>query len=590
MSNIDACWRQALGPCGRAGHFAGPSSGCFASRLTRKALCWMRPLPQGSQCMACQARACPELRRTAKPSRRARCTSAYEPQLCRSLDVRRAGTAPWPLPLPRLGLRPGAPSGQVFAVCKGGGCRGPLALPRLLEGRAAARNWKAPPLPPPGPCAVGMDKMRAKAEVLPEEQATCVKHIDDAFREPECAYRRCAWQFLSQKLQMESLFGAQVRSVPMDLDADLNPKAAGPQAHAAYALKHYEACLQLGGSYFGTAFMSEDLVGYELGACAPQSCPTKVVEWWTAEVMYQWQPGLRIVPNTFQVTELAHISEVNLQWVIAGVVRSGTTSLAAWLSRHPDLELLVHPEDSCLEGGLDYLFRRTYMEHLLPRSELPKISSKRLRGVKDTTLMKWARGRRVLGELKQVKVLIIVKDWVEWFKSASNSSRESLAQQIGNSSSNPMPFHHAEIGQQLQDAQRFGLEPGRVHVVHLDTLRASRGPLNLAVWLGARELNTTKMKQSFPSENSWHSLTWQAAWWQELCELPGPLMQKLEARRHAATRDVPALLRRSGESVPPSAISPRPIRAIACRQARLAKSSSKNRAGDLHGMEPSDRL
>ncbi|CAE7406570.1 unnamed protein product [Symbiodinium natans] len=286
----------------------------------------------------------------------------------------------------------------------------PLALPRILEQRMVANTGNPASLPSARPCSSDSPRNSQEAEAI------CRQQIADEMRDPACISERCKWKYLSQKLQMEGLFGAQVRSIASDIDADLSPEADALALRDDVAARHYLTCRQIGGQFFGAAFAARD-GDFDLGVCAPAACPASAIRWWTAQTLEHWRPGVSVSAQSINVTELAHISEVDLQWIIAGVGRSGTTSLAAWLRTHPQLELLTDPADTCLEGGLGYLFRRSYMHHLVPRTSLlepvdePRLtgSGKRvLRGIKDWSLLQLARGRRVLGQLK-VRVLIIVK-------------------------------------------------------------------------------------------------------------------------------------------------------------------------------------
>ncbi|CAE7303988.1 Pxmp2 [Symbiodinium pilosum] len=414
-------------------------------------------------------------------------------------------------------------------------------------------------LPSAWPCASTSLPNSQETEVL------CRERIEAEQTDAGCLSERCKWKYLSQKLQMEGLFGAQVRSVPTKVEAEMGPEA--DVLHVEIAARHYSACHRLGGQFFGAAFVTRD-GDYDLGVCAPVACPVNAVRWWTVEIMSMWHPGFSVPAQNITVTELAHIAEVDLQWVIAGVGRSGTTSLAAWLKQHPQLELLADPADVCLEGGLNYLFRRTYLQHLVPRKLLGPVGAphlggqKTLRGTKDWSLLQFQQGRRVLGQLKQVRVLVIVKDWLDWLKSASSPSVDvrSLEELLGNGS-DWMPFHHANVASNLRDAEQLGLRLSQVKVFHLRALHESAGLdwLNhLAVWLGAEKLNPDDAAGTFqfPSTNSWHPSTWQAAWYAEVCKLPRSVMQRLEEKRREATKGLPALLRQSQKDIPETLLRP----------------------------------
>ena len=141
-----------------------------------------------------------------------------------------------------------------------------------------------------------------------------------------------------------------------------------------------------------------------------------LARWWLASQMGSWHPELEIDAGSLKFAELAHRSEIPVDWAIVGLGRSGTTSLAAWLDTHPRLELLHDKEDSFQEGSFQYLFRRSNLEHLVRREDLSarltKSSKRRLRilaGFKEPTLLQSDRGREILAEMNHVKILVIVK-------------------------------------------------------------------------------------------------------------------------------------------------------------------------------------
>lgn len=48
--------------------------------------------------------------------------------------------------------------------------------------------------------------------------------------------------------------------------------------------------------------------------------------------------------------------DLQVDWAIIGLGRSGTTSLAAWLDSHPRLQLIRDESDLFREGAFDYLY------------------------------------------------------------------------------------------------------------------------------------------------------------------------------------------------------------------------------------------
>ena len=127
-------------------------------------------------------------------------------------------------------------------------------------------------------------------------------------------------------------------------------------------------------------------------------------------------PELEIDAGSLKIAELAHRSEVPVDWAIIGLGRSGTSSLAAWLDTHPQLELFRDKTDSFNEGAFHYLFRRTNLEHLVRRDSLAQNPAKTgrrkrriLAGFKEPHLLQQERGRLILAEMQHVKLLVIVK-------------------------------------------------------------------------------------------------------------------------------------------------------------------------------------
>ena len=67
-------------------------------------------------------------------------------------------------------------------------------------------------------------------------------------------------------------------------------------------------------------------------------------------------PEVEIDADSVVTTEVMHRSELQVDWAIIGLGRSGTTSLAAWLDSHPRLQLIYEEGDLFREGSFDYLF------------------------------------------------------------------------------------------------------------------------------------------------------------------------------------------------------------------------------------------
>ena len=164
------------------------------------------------------------------------------------------------------------------------------------------------------------------------------------------------------------------------------------------------------------------LLQLRLGMCLPSMSThwhlarEQLVRWWLAFQMGTLHPELEIDAGSLKIAELAHRSEVPVDWAIIGLGRSGTSSLAAWLDTHPQLELFRDKTDSFNEGAFHYLFRRTNLEHLVRRDSLSQNPAKTgrrkrriLAGFKEPHLLQQERGRLILAEMQHVKLLVIVK-------------------------------------------------------------------------------------------------------------------------------------------------------------------------------------
>ncbi|CAK8987289.1 Uncharacterized protein SCF082_LOCUS913, partial [Durusdinium trenchii] len=455
-----------------------------------------------------------------------------------------------------------------------------LALPRLLEWR---QGKSAKYHPSPGPCAGAFDV----------DDASCVQHLDQDIRSEACVTAVHVWRVLCDARFFDELFGAQVRSLPKDSLGESSEFAE----HQKAALGHYSTCKEGGGSYVGVYFNAvgeEDPAGagYALGMCIPSlhttysSAVSTIVAWRLGLRMATAYPGVAIDADSVRSAELMHRNELEIGWAIIGLGRSGTTSLAAWLDSHPNLELLSDPEDHFREGSFDYLFRRSHLEHLIRRDELPSaaragsagpVRGRRtpLVGIKEPNLLRSSRGRQIMAEMKRTKVLIIFKNWVDWLKSAALFIRptpcfpRNLARigEEGNDCS--FAFDEAHLFEKVRDLEQKGVARERIKVVHLDTLRAE-GPAalrRLGAFLGAGNRSTGSSGSSagaMPQEGE--VAEDEVEFWEELCGLPTELARRLERRRSEALRGCDELLRRSGEPIPESVLRPVPIQQEACQR------------------------
>ena len=89
------------------------------------------------------------------------------------------------------------------------------------------------------------------------------------------------------------------------------------------------------------------------------------------------------------------------------------------------MELLSDPEDHFREGSFDYLFRRSHLEHLIRRDELPSaaragsagpVRGRRtpLVGIKEPNLLRSSRGRQIMAEMKRTKVGMFIVFFRFW--------------------------------------------------------------------------------------------------------------------------------------------------------------------------------
>eukprot|EP00913_Durusdinium_trenchii_P027518 g25808.t1 len=328
--------------------------------------------------------------------------------------------------------------------------------------------------PSPGPCAGAFD-------------------VDDA--SCACVTAVHVWRVLCDARFFDELFGAQVRSLPKDSLGESSEFAE----HQKAALGHYSTCKEGGGSYVGVYFNAvgeEDPAGagYALGMCIPSlhttysSAVSTIVAWRLGLRMATAYPGVAIDADSVRSAELMHRNELEI-------------------------------EDHFREGSFDYLFRRSHLEHLIRRDELPSaaragsagpVRGRRtpLVGIKEPNLLRSSRGRQIMAEMKRTKVLIIFKNWVDWLKSAALFIRptpcfpRNLARigEEGNDCS--FAFDEAHLFEKVRDLEQKGQEPRksadpgvareRIKVVHLDTLRAE-GPAalrRLGAFLGAGNRST----------------------------------------------------------------------------------------------------
>ncbi|CAE8598161.1 unnamed protein product, partial [Polarella glacialis] len=471
---------------------------------------------------------------------------------------------------------------------------GSAVLPRLLEWLRAPGS-PAVSMPPAGPC-VGDPSS-------PEtwDSASCLRHLELA-DSGQCRAMQCHWQIMSQETILMQLFGGQVGGV-----SEWHPDAKDPNLqdpNAAQALAAYDDCrLERHGKYSAVSFCARHTVNqkYEifvLGMCAPTNCSAPTMFFWTQRFHSILLDGLFEMEEQwaqFKVDELGHRRELDLQWVIAGVARSGSSSFAAWLGGHPQLEVLRDKSNHCLEGDVGYLFIKSRLHFLLSRSDMmdfitPRAAPSRglprtLRGVK-VPMISGQRYRRQLLEMPKLKVLFIVKDWIEMLRSRVllcndeiNGTASGLLATLplfnGSSAgcNAVMTMEEMSVPLIVHDLERMGFKPERVKVMHVDALQgdAATGSLHLARvarWLGASQAPPAEAK--FPAINKWQSFPRDEAFWQDLCTLPQPQMRQLEELRRLQTAGLAALLRRTGEPVPACLRSPRPLRADACERARLS--------------------
>ncbi|CAE8717087.1 unnamed protein product [Polarella glacialis] len=438
-----------------------------------------------------------------------------------------------------------------------------LVIPRLFEWRSRESHPEV--LPSAGPCAAQLLDYRGNSSDplvastwLRENDVACRMHLL-ASDSSVCAIKGNLWRLLSNKGFFNKYFGAQVRSLSSE---GLGNPDSTVAFHQQLAIDHYRSCRQGGGDYVGVAFSDADFHGYELGMCVPSGLHRQhgCIRYWLGRCMSVYRPEVTIDDTSVVVTDLAHREEIDVQWAIIGVGRSGTTSLARWLGQHPRLELLQGPADICAEGSLEYLFRRTDQEHLINREWLgpPRRKSRPgqpqpLRGIKEPSLLRNNRGREMLAEMRTRRFIVLTKDWIEWMKSSllyptriqlddkgqlnCGPTKQLLLflNRSGFAECDPINWQSSYVAQNLADLERKGVAVSSIKVLHLENLR-SEGPGaigRLAAWLGAGPANRSTLPP-MPRENVVATSGTEGAFWAELCSLSAPLMWKLEQIRRKA--------------------------------------------------------
>ncbi|CAL1142019.1 unnamed protein product [Cladocopium goreaui] len=342
----------------------------------------------------------------------------------------------------------------IPSLCQGAAVAG-LALPRLLEwrhGKAAMYH------PSPGPCAVAPTDL---TETLGIDDSACMQHLSKHIFLDSCIVAVYAWRIFCDASFFNALFGAQIRSLPED---DLG---SGSQfaVHQEAALMHYSRCKEGAGSYMGMYFngISESAAGYALGMCVPSLQTTwgasleQIMKYRLGLMMSSSFPDVEIDADSVKATELMHRSELQVDWAIIGLGRSGTTSLAAWLDSHPRLRLIRDESDNFREGAFDYLFRRSLLEHLIPRVA-PLGGPPRPGGRRSRT--------------------VAPRNWIDWLKSVAlfvpttACFPRNLATHGEDGNPCDFPFEKAHVFEHVSDLELKGVARYRIKVVHLNTLQA----------------------------------------------------------------------------------------------------------------------
>eukprot|EP00439_Symbiodinium_sp_Y106_P046832 s1065_g5.t12 len=466
-----------------------------------------------------------------------------------------------------------------------------LALPRLMDIPRCESPYRAQTLadseckewrqgsanhhPGAGPCTV----VPNQSETSENLEAKCRHHLHFHFFLSDCYAVVDLWRLMSDSTFYKDLFGAQVRSLPMDWPGGTQPGAA------QVALWHYRKCKSGHGMYIGVYFnaIAEDAAGYELGMCLPSLntnwnlAREQLVRWWLAFQMGTLHPELEIDAGSLKIAELAHRSEVPVDWAIIGLGRSGTSSLAAWLDTHPQLELFRDKTDSFNEGAFHYLFRRTNLEHLVRRDSLAQNPAKTgrrkrriLAGFKEPHLLQQERGRLILAEMQQVK------NWADWLKSrvlfaGTTACFPRILAQLHEDSdvtSCGFSFESGHVVPKMQDLESKGVAVHRMKLVHLDTLmeEGEASLQRIAAFLGAGAANRSfERAAELPQQGNVTSAN-EAAFWKEWCELPQDMALRLERRREAATVGLAEILLRSLEPLPASLLRPEPLQDYACKR------------------------
>jgi len=468
------------------------------------------------------------------------------------------------------------------------GLFGDAALPRLLELLFDPRPRHT--MPPAGPCF--------SEHARTSDGEACSAHIVHVAH-PRCAVGNAYFRLLSNEAFFRNNFGARTRAATTFEDE------SHELAYVA-AQKSFRQCRAGGGVFFEVSYSLDDVdTPFRHGACMPEGVDEIATAWWVRRAIAHRLPGMRVRPGNVTFEEQHNASELRLQWVVVGVAKAGTTSLASWLRAQPRLHLADY--EGMSEGAGCYAFMRMFLNYFVPHwafeqlmADRPVDRDKHV-GIKEVNLLFTDKNRWLLAEMPETRIIVIVKDWLDWVKSvafflpplldatdpdvegcvrglamsANRSRRWSVPNLAVEDAAYPeqvhcrVPWHWFMVVRQVADLRARGVPLQRIKVVDLATLRSSdEARSRLVSWVGAGvDAATIAEEQSFHHINRKPETKVRREFFASMCRLPDDLAARLDAQRRRSIAGLAWLIRRTGGPVP--RISPVPVRDAACARAGL---------------------
>lgn len=290
---------------------------------------------------------------------------------------------------------------------------------------------------------------------------------------------------------------------------ELHNQSAHTSSHFEGAQTAYSHCTRLGARYFGVRGILEVAATLQPGAsttvhygvCAPHQCSAEDVANDLAPVAAQFMLGLIVQPRMtgVSVEELGNWTEMHVDFVIAGFAKCGTTSLAAYLDRHPGLQLAdvgagePYGEDSFFVS-LDLLPSRSSIRRFQQRHGRPQASVKI--GIKyPHVIFRDLVLRKLLAANPAVRLVLVVRDPIDWLEStyrwytvaeveAPTFFDHALGLDMWKGTG--LRMHNAEVhfSKWIARLRVFGVQRRQVYILHQDVL--SEAAVRLCAFLGVQ--------------------------------------------------------------------------------------------------------